>query len=299
MGLGSVVTNLSGMLRRILPADIAVVVTAGQTTPECRADLHAIEQIVFNLATNARDAMPAGGTLRMETGRAQLSEDQRHAVGATGAGANEWAYLAVEDTGAGMDEETRRRMFEPFFTTKPSGKGTGLGMATVYGLVKQHGGAIDVESAVGKGTRIKVYLPAVAPGAEALHQRARDGRQLQGGTETILVVDDESDLRRAAQRILERAGYRVLTAADGQEALDVLRGQPIHLVLSDLVMPRLGGRGLYEAARRAGIAPPFLFASGYSPGDDRGSTPADVPVLNKPWTHEDLLGRVREVLDRR
>jgi CheY-like chemotaxis protein len=299
--LGGVVTNLSGMLRRILPADIAVVVATGDPTPECLADLHAVEQIVFNLATNARDAMPDGGVLRMETGRAQLSEEQRTAAGATGA--NEWAYLSVEDTGAGMDDLTRRRIFEPFFTTKPSGKGTGLGMATVYGLVKQHGGAIDVDSTVGTGTRIRVYFPAVTPGSPMRDKGARDGRQVRGGSETILVADDESDVRRAAQRILEHAGYHVLTAADGQEALDVLRQQPtaVHMVLSDLVMPRLGGRGLYDAARRQGIGTPFLFASGYSPGDDRGSPPAElgVPVLHKPWTHDDLLGRVREILDRR
>ena len=300
LDLNDVISTLSGMLRRIVPADIEIIVAAGDDTPESRADLHAVEQIVFNLATNARDAMPAGGVLRIETRRAMLSKEQRAAAGATDTAF--WACLSVEDTGVGMDEATRQRMFEPFFTTKSSGKGTGLGMATVYGLVKQHGGVIDVDSAPGRGTRVKVYFPAMPAGAPAAGAGLEGGRDVRGGTETILVVEDESDLRRVAKRILEQAGYQVLTAADGQEALDVLRQQPgpIHLVLSDLVMPRLGGRGLYDAARREGIATPFLFASGYSPGDDRGSLPPElgVPLLHKPWTHDDVLTRVRDILDR-
>jgi PAS domain S-box-containing protein len=302
--LNDVVSNLSGMLRRIVPADIEIVVAAGADTPESRADLHAVEQIVFNLATNARDAMPGGGVLRIETERAVLTEEQRAAAGAGAAPV--WACLSVEDTGVGMDEATRRRVFEPFFTTKASGKGTGLGMATVYGLVKQHGGVIDVDSAPARGTRVKVYFPAVAAGAPAIGDGLEGGRDVRGGNETILVVEDEGDLRRVAKRILEQAGYQVLTAADGQEALEVLRQPPgpIHLVLSDLVMPRLGGRGLYDAARRAGNTTPFLFASGYSPdspGDERGSLPPElgVPLLHKPWTHDDVLTRVREMLDRK
>jgi PAS domain S-box-containing protein len=298
--LNEVVSALSGMLRRIVPADIEIVVAAGDDTPESRADHQAVEQIVFNLATNARDAMPGGGVLRIETRRAQLTEEQRTALGAK---TPLWACLSVEDTGVGMDEATRQRMFEPFFTTKSTGKGTGLGMATVHGLVKQHGAIIEVDTAPGRGTCVKIYFPAIAPGAAATGAGVDRGRDVRGGTETILVVEDEGDLRRVAKRILEQAGYQVLTAADGQEALDVLRQQPspIHLVLSDLVMPRLGGRGLYDAARRAGNTTPFLFASGYAPGEERGSLPPDlgVPLLHKPWTHDDVLMRVREILDRK
>jgi two-component system, cell cycle sensor histidine kinase and response regulator CckA len=301
LDLNDVVSTLSGMLRRIVPADIEIVVAAAEDAPEFRADLHAVEQIVFNLATNARDAMPGGGVLRIDTRRAVPTEEQRVAAGAKAAPA--WACLAVEDTGVGMDEATRQHIFEPFFTTKASGKGTGLGMATVHGLVKQHGGVIDVDSAPGRGTRIKVYFPAVAAGAPVAGDALEGGRTVHGGTETILVVEDEGDLRRVAKRILEQAGYQVLTAADGQEALEVLRQPPgpIHLVLSDLVMPRLGGRGLYDVVRREGNTTPFLFASGYSPGDDRGSLPPDlgVPLLYKPWTHDDVLTRVREILDRK
>ena len=300
LDLNDVVSTLSGMLRRIVPADIEIVVANSEETPEFRADLHAVEQILFNLATNARDAMPAGGVLRIETRCGVPSEEQRIAAGVRPASL--WTCLAVEDTGVGMDDATRRRVFEPFFTTKSSGKGTGLGMATVYGLVKQHGGVIEVDSAPGLGTRIRVYFPAVAATTPAVGDEPVGSRDVRGGNETILIVEDESDLRRVAKRILEQAGYHVLTAADGQEALELLRRPPatIHLVLSDLVMPRLGGRGLFDAVRRDGNTTPFLFASGYSPGDDRGGLPpeASVPLLYKPWTHDDVLTRVRELLDR-
>ena len=297
--IGRVVGGMSGMLRRILPADIELVVSAGEGVPEVRADIHAVEQIVFNLVTNARDAMAQGGTLRITAAAATLSEERRVASGVSTAPA--WTSLVVEDTGVGMDEATRRRVFEPFFTTKPSGKGTGLGMATVYGLVKQQGGAIDVDSRPGEGTRIALYFPASATKATAKAPRVGRDAAVPGGQETILVVEDEGDLRRAAKRVLEQAGYQVLTAADGLEALEAIRGQssPIHLVLSDLVMPRLGGRGLYDAVRRDRRDTPFLFVSGYSPGDDRGNLPPElgVPVLDKPWTPADLLARVREMLD--
>jgi len=299
LDLGAVVANLGGMLRRILPADIEILTGGDEALPEARADLHAVEQIVFNLVTNARDAMPHGGVLRIETTRAQLTEEQRAAAGA--ASAADWVCLAVDDTGMGMDDATRQRMFEPFFTTKPSGKGTGLGMATVYGLVKQHGGVIQVDSNLGQGTRVRVFLPALAASSGETDVRHSGEHPMVGGTETILVVEDEDDVRRAATRILQQAGYQVLAAADGQEALEVLRQPaPIHLVLSDLVMPRLGGRALYDAARREGRMTPFLFASGYSPNDGRASPPADlgVPLLHKPWTAADLLARVREILDR-
>ena len=297
--LGAVLANLGGMLRRIVPADIEIVLGGDDDLPDIRADLHAIEQIVFNLITNARDAMPDGGVLRIDTARAQLTGEQRVAAGATAA--TNWVCLAVEDTGVGMDEATRVRVFEPFFTTKPAGKGTGLGMATVYGLVKQHGGVIQVDSSSGLGTRVKVYFPALSESDVASDGRQSGPHLAVGGTETILVVEDEDAVRRAAKRILEQSGYQVLTAADGQEALEVLR-QPgtIHLILSDLVMPRLGGRALYDAARREGKTTPFLFASGYSPGDGRATPPElGVPLLHKPWTPADLLARVRELLDRK
>jgi PAS domain S-box-containing protein len=300
LDLASVVVDVSGMLRRVLPADIEVLIAgAAEALPEIRADAHAIEQIIFNLVTNARDAMPDGGVLRIEMARAPVSEEQRAAAGAPSA--TEWVQLAIEDTGVGMDDATRRRIFEPFFTTKPSGKGTGLGMATVHGLVKQLGGVIVVDSAPGLGTRVKVSFPAIPEGTPAPRRRLSGDHHAPGGDETILLVEDEDQVRRAGKRVLEQAGYQVLTASDGQEALDVLRAQrdAIRLVVSDLVMPRLGGRGLYDAARREGCQTPFLFASGYSPDDGRGDLPAELglPLLHKPWTSGDLLAHVREILD--
>jgi len=290
VNLGGLISDLSGFLRRILPADVEIVMSGGDEFPEVRADVLAAEQILFNLATNARDAMPDGGVLRIETSHAHLTEDQRLVCGAVRAG--EHVCLAVGDTGIGMDEETQARIFEPFFTTKPPGKGTGLGLATVYGLVKQHGGGIEVDSEPGKGTRFRIYFPIADGVAVAVRPRAGVA-EVRGGRETVLVVEDDDQLRRSAKRILEAAGYQIVTAADGLEALEALQ-----LVFSDLVMPRLGGHALYDAARRAGHTTPFLFASGYSDPERAASLDPSAPLLHKPWTESDLLTRIREILDR-
>ena len=294
--LDALIADLTGFLRRILPADVEIVVSGDTDLPEVKADPHAAEQILFNLVTNARDAMPNGGVLLIETRRVEISDEQHVAWGTRRAG--EHVCLMASDTGVGMDRETRTHMFEPFFTTKPAGKGTGLGLATVYGLVKQHGGGIDVESEPGKGTRFCIYLPTSdeppAPARPAVRERA-----VRGGRETILLVEDDDQLRRSAKRILEDAGYQVVSTADGLEALEALRHTAgIGLVFSDLVMPRLGGRALYDAARREGRTVPFLFASGYSDPSRATSPDPSVPMLRKPWTGTDLLGRVRDILDR-
>ncbi len=236
--------------------------------------------------------------LRLETSCTWISDAQRDVLGP--GSASEYVCLAVDDTGAGMDEATRQRAFEPFFTTKPVGKGTGLGLATVYGLVKQHGGFVQIDSAPGTGTRLRIYFPV----AEEMTRRRASGAHeqltvpMEGGTETVLVVEDQAQLRRATVYTLEHAGYNVLAAADGIEALHLLRHHPapIHLVFTDLVMTRLGGRGLYQIDRREGRQTPFLFTSGYA---GRGEDPLDPawPFLPKPWTSADLLARVRQVLD--
>ena len=294
--LDELITDLTGFLRRILPADVEIVVSGDPDLPEVKADPHAAEQILFNLATNARDAMPDGGVLVIETKRVEITQEQHVAWGTRRAG--EHVSLMASDTGIGMDRDTRTHMFEPFFTTKPAGKGTGLGLATVYGLVKQHGGGIDVESEPGKGTRFRIFLPTTdEPGARA-RSLVRE-RAVRGGRETILLVEDDDQLRRSAKRILEDAGYQVVTAADGLEALEALRHTDgIALVFSDLVMPRLGGRALYDAARREGRDVPFLFASGYSDPDRATSPDPSTPLLRKPWTGTDLLEKVRDILDR-
>ena len=297
--LGPLVNDLAAVLRRVLPADIELLVFADEDLPEVAADGHAIEQILLNLVNNARDAMPDGGVLRLETSCTWISDAQRGVLG-PGA-ASEYVCLAVDDTGAGMDEATRQRAFEPFFTTKPIGKGTGLGLATVYGLVKQHGGFVQIDSAPGAGTRLRVYFPVAE---ETARRRASGVQVLESeapkGKETILVVEDQAQLRRATVYTLERAGYAVLSAGDGYEALQLLRQhpEPIDLVFTDLVMGRLGGRGLYQIDRREGRATPFLFTSGYA-GAGRGEDPLDpsLPFLPKPWTSADLLARVRATLD--
>jgi two-component system, cell cycle sensor histidine kinase and response regulator CckA len=296
--LGPLVHDLAAVLRRVLPADIELLVFADEDLPEVAADGHAIEQILLNLVNNARDAMPEGGVLRLETSCTWISDAQRDVLG-PGA-ASEYVCLAVDDTGAGMDEATRQRAFEPFFTTKPVGKGTGLGLATVYGLIKQHGGFVQIDSAPGAGTRLRVYFPV----AEETRRRGSGVHVVEDeapkGKETILVVEDQAQLRRATVYTLERAGYSVLSAGDGYEALQLLRQhpEPIDLVFTDLVMGRLGGRGLYQIDRREGRNTPFLFTSGYA-GAGRGEDPLDpaLPFLPKPWTSADLLARVRATLD--
>ena len=297
--LGQLVSDLAAVLRRVLPADIELLVFADEDLPEVSADGQAVEQIVLNLVNNARDAMQAGGTLRLETSCSWISDAQRQVLG-PGA-ATEYVCLAVDDTGEGMDEETRQRAFEPFFTTKAVGKGTGLGLATVYGLVKQHGGFVQVDSAPGAGTRMRVYFPVVEEMARRRQSGAHGALPIPSGAgETILVVEDQAQLRRATVHTLEREGYRVLSAPDGIEALHLLRthSEPIDLVFTDLVMARLGGRGLYQIVRREGRMTPFIFTSGYS-GSGRGEDPLDpaLPFIPKPWTTADMLARVREVLD--
>ena len=298
--LGQLLNDLAAVLRRVLPADIELLVFADEDLPEVSADGHAVEQILLNLVNNAHDAMPDGGVLRLETSCTWISDAQREVLGA--GAASEYVCLAVDDTGMGMDEATRQRAFEPFFTTKPVGKGTGLGLATVYGLVKQHGGFVQIDSAPGAGTRLRIYFPVAE---EATRRRASGSHEqvtvpTAGGKETVLVVEDQAQLRRATVYTLEHAGYNVLAAADGLEALQLLRqhAAPIHLVFTDLVMSRLGGRGLYQIDRREGRQTPFLFTSGYA-GGGRGEDPLDptLPFLPKPWTSADLLARVRQVLD--
>jgi PAS domain S-box-containing protein len=292
------VQDLSAMLRRVVPESIEIQLLAAEPDAVADADPGAIEQIVLNLATNSRDAMPDGGILRMETSRTWLDEGYRATHPWVDPG--EYVCLTCTDTGIGMDEETKERVFEPFFTTKPPGEGTGLGMAMIYGLVKQHGGYVHVYSEPGEGTTVNVYFRAARASVQeiALASPAAEGMR---GDETILLVEDEGGIRRATKRALEGQGYSVLLAADGEEALEAFRQHEaeIDLIVSDLVMPRLGGRQFYEALKEQGKDPRILFTSGYSAQDVRAGLGflRDVPFLHKPWTLTDLFLRVREVLD--
>jgi CheY-like chemotaxis protein len=263
-----------------------------------KADPGQIDQVITNLAVNARDAMPLGGRLSIATENVTIEGDdaRRHDM-AVPPGA--YVMLAVRDSGVGMDEATRARIFEPFFTTKGPGKGTGLGLSTVYGIVKQSQGFIGVDSEVGQGTTVKIHLPRVMEAADTA--RPEPTVLSSSGTETILLVEDSAELRKLATRFLEPAGYTVIGAAAGEEALDLLARQDadVHLLISDVVMPGMSGRQLAERLAQTHPRIKVLYMSGYT-GDTivrHGVLVAQVPFLSKPFTAAGLLRKVREVLD--
>jgi CheY-like chemotaxis protein len=243
--------------------------------------------------------MPEGGTIRVDTRRRRLTEEDRllHPWVEPG----EYACLTVTDNGQGMDQRTLDRIFEPFFTTKPRGEGTGLGMAMVYGLVKQHAGYIHVYSEEGCGTVVRIYFPVAREHATMGEDEAPATVELPRGTETILLVEDDCQLLRAARRLLGKRGYRMLVATDGVQALETLRAHEgeIALVVSDMVLPRMGGRQLFGTLRAEGKTVPVLLTSGYSAGavGELVDAYGTVPFLAKPWTVEELLLKVRQVLD--
>jgi two-component system cell cycle sensor histidine kinase/response regulator CckA len=287
------------LLRRVLPSSIEIGMEADDHPGPVEVDAGALEQILMNLVTNARDAMAERGTLHVEVRRVRLDEDDRrlHSWVAQGS----FVCLAVSDTGTGMDEQTLARIFDPFFTTKPPGVGTGLGLAMVYGLVKQHKGFVHFYSEVGQGTTAKVYLP-LAPHDAAAAPAAALEEAPPGGTEGILLIEDEPRLRVVAERLLQKFGYGVLAAPNGEEGLALFgaRRPDIDLVLTDLVMPKMGGMELYERLRRDGDRVKVLFMSGYPEQRfrERAGNDAGVRFLTKPWTAGELLRHVRDLLDK-
>ena len=297
VNLCDVVREAESALRHLLPASVQV---STQMESDLDAMIHgdagAIEQILYNLATNSRDAMPNGGVFRVRFHRAWLDEEHRRTRGWGSSG--EYVVLAVSDTGCGMTPEVRARVFDPFFTTKEMGKGTGLGMAMIYGLVKQHNGYIDLESEPGRGTTVRLFFPAILSPKESDAGRAERNAGL-GGTERILVVDDEEGIRRSAVRALTRHGYTVDEASDGEHALALVGngGPPIDLVLTDVVMPKKGGLAIYEELRARGKR--VLLMSGYTSGDFNVLNQAHpgLRILHKPWTVTDLLRAVRGALE--
>ena len=297
LDLNAVVTDMSSMLCRLIGEDIELVTDLTPDLGMVKADPGQVEQILMNLVFNARDAMPRGGTVTIETRNVVFDESyaSQHVPVIPG----EYTMLAVSDNGTGMDQATQSRVFEPFFTTKPPGKGTGLGLSTVYGIVKQSGGYVWVYSEGGIGTVFKVYLPQVRTPHDITKQKIESGSQLSGDEEILLVEDDEI-VRRMARTILENHGYSVLEARDVNEALRlcVENLSTLDLVLTDVIMPGMSGRMLAERIARLCPTLPIVYMSGYT--DDaivrHGILEEDIVFLQKPFTPESLTGKVREAL---
>lgn len=294
LDLNAVVRHVEKMLRRLIGEHIDLTVALSPTLGRVKADQGQIEQVIINLAVNARDAMPDGGKLTLETGDIDLDQDyvQRHPLHPPGP----YVLLTVSDTGVGMDAETQARIFEPFFTTKEIGKGTGLGLATVYGVVKQSGGFIWVYSELEHGTTFKIYLPRTAEAMGA--DRPAWPTQSLRGTETVLLVEDEEALREFTATALTQSGYTVLTAERPDKALEIISQHqgPIHLLLTDVIMPGMNGRTLAGnlVAKRPEIK--VVYMSGYTGFTHPGLLDSNVVLLQKPFTREALLHKVREGL---
>ncbi|HEV7839764.1 MAG TPA: PAS domain S-box protein, partial [Gemmatimonadaceae bacterium] len=302
LDLNTVVGNVEPMLRRLIGEDITISSSCG-ARGYVVADPGQLEQVLVNLVVNARDAMEQGGRISIETRNVDLDEhySSEHSPVIPG----RYVMLAVGDTGVGMSKDTKEHAFDPFFTTKEAGKGTGLGLATVYGVVKQSGGYVWIYSEPGQGTTVKLYFPEVSAAAAfnntSSDQTATVTRSGKRGSETILLVEDEEAVRGLTSRILQKQGYRVLAAQHGREAMDIATKEEgiIHLVLTDIVMPGMNGRGLVE--RLSGIRPTIksLYMSGYTDDDivRRGFVEPSKSFLQKPFTSDGLLQTVRKVLD--
>ena len=297
LDLGEVVERMSTLLQRLIGEDVELVTRRRGDLGSVRADPAQMEQVIINLAVNARDAMPRGGQLTLELANVELDETFAHSH--AGMTPGPYVVFSVTDTGHGMDEDTKARIFEPFFTTKEAGKGTGLGLPTVYGIVKQSGGFIWVYSEPGHGTTFKIHLPRVDQAPERLSPRPGQAATGQG-TETVLLVEDEDALRALLREVLESLGYRVLEAGLGAEALRIAREHrgPIHVLLTDLVMPQMTGREL--ADRLSCLRPDLkvLFMSGYGVGAaPRQEIPPDGAYIEKPFTADAMGGAIRALLD--
>jgi hypothetical protein len=296
VGIDALVAGFEPILRRLIREDIVMTFAPGAPGARINVDPRQFEQVLMNLAVNARDAMPHGGNLRLATRIRSVAGPEASSLG--GASSGEWVELTVSDNGVGMDRETQKRLFEPFFSTKAPGKGTGLGLATVYGIVKQSGGTISARSAVGHGSTFILLLPP-ATGAEAIAASA-DGSSARipvAQRGTVLLAEDDPDVRAYASTVLAQAGFAVVEASDGNTACALAAGRHIDLLITDLVMPGLGGREL--AARLVASDPglPVLYITGYTDADSNSSslaTPTD--QLNKPFTGRALVAAAARLL---
>jgi len=295
VSLNGVVSEVVTLSRRLIAENIRIVQNRSPDAGNVMADAAQMHQMLMNLVVNARDAMPSGGTLTVETFRKAVDEPTGRQLDLP---PGDYAMLTVTDTGVGMDEQLRAHIFEPFFTTKAVGKGTGLGLATVYALVRQSHGAIAVDSSPGSGTVFRLYLPRLA-GAEGTGPATSRAPSLLRGNSTILVVEDDATVRSFTTRVLANAGYVLLEASDGQEALVVARqhGGPIHLLLTDMVMPGLTGTQLAVKLRAIRSDCKVLLVSGYSETLAAGSgLDETIHYLQKPFTPEQLSRTVRGIL---
>jgi two-component system cell cycle sensor histidine kinase/response regulator CckA len=297
LDLNGVVSEMGKMLPRLIGEHIEYVFSPEPQLKPVTADPGQIEQVILNLAVNARDAMPNGGTLTLRT--TNVSVDAVEAARRPPMSPGDYVLLSITDTGHGMNPETKAHIFEPFFTTKEVGKGTGLGLATVYGIVKQSGGFIWVQSSLGKGTTFEIYLPQASGPVASASPEAKPAA-LPRGTETILVVEDEPDVRDLASRFLNDRGYNVLTAKDGAHALEVFAQYPgkVHLILTDLVMPRMSGKELCKRVKALRPEVKVLFMSGYADyaHGDPAHTPPPGLFLQKPFSQAALVRFVRNAL---
>ena len=297
ISLNDLLDDLHKMLSRVIGEDVTLRSIKGHDLSLVKVDPGQFEQVLVNLAVNARDAMPHGGQLTLETANVELDAEYcvTHPQAHTGA----FVRLAVSDTGEGIPDEVKPHLFEPFFTTKPQGRGTGLGLATIFGSVRQAGGFIEVYSEVGHGTTFKLYLPSVE-GTATKVARERRALELPRGTERVLLVEDESAVRRLARRILERLGYTVFEAANASEALAVLDGldQPLDLLITDVVMPGMNGRELASRFTARYPNAKVLFASGYTENVivHHGVLDENLRFIAKPYTPYSLAMKVRETL---
>jgi two-component system cell cycle sensor histidine kinase/response regulator CckA len=298
MSLNSLITDLDAMLRRIIGEDIQIETSLAPDLWPIKVDPAQIEQIVVNLAVNARDAMPDGGKLTIEAANIVLTDNDP--AGQPEIQSGEYILLSISDTGKGMSEAVLEHIFEPFFTTKAQNKGTGLGLATVYGIVKQHEGDIRVHSEEGQGTTFKIYLPRAGATLQAA-PRPKTKVKMPVGSETILLVEDDAQVRDLARQVLEGQGYKVLEVENGQEALQLADhyADPIHLLLTDVVMPGMDGRALAEQLLQTRPNLKTIFISGYADETiaHHGILEPGIALLQKPFSPVDLARKVREILD--
>jgi two-component system cell cycle sensor histidine kinase/response regulator CckA len=298
LDLNRLVSDMEKMLPRLLGEDIAVSIKLDPELGSVKADQGQVEQVVMNLAVNARDAMPEGGRLVITTANVEL--DQAYARHHPGAKPGRCVMLAVTDSGIGMSSETLAHIFEPFFTTKEVGKGTGLGLATVYGVVKQSGGYLWVDSQLGKGASFQIFLPRID---EAVAPRSAGPSQEENlrGNETVLLVEDADALRKLARSFLLDHGFQVLPASNGEEAMEVARKHngPIHLLLTDVVMPGMNGRALADKLLARLPQLKVVYISGYTDSfiAGHGVLEEGTHLLHKPFTEAALIWKIREVLD--